>query len=102
MYFDTSLKTSRRECSAISSPRPLSQQFLTSVQIEEIKRAIRELPFVTKLSPVRTHKGHGAVWGVSLTVFGQNFRFVLGTYHSVSTVPYPVQGSQVIITPEKL
>ena len=40
-----------------------------SVQIEEIKRAIRALPFVTKLSPVRAHKGHGAGWGVSLTCF---------------------------------
>ncbi len=38
-----------------------------SVQMEEIKRAIRALPFVTKLSPVRAHKGHGAGWGVSLT-----------------------------------
>ena len=37
-----------------------------SVQIEEIKRAIRALPFVTKLSPVRAHKSHGAGWGVSL------------------------------------
>jgi hypothetical protein len=37
-----------------------------SVQIEEIKRVIRVLPFVTKLSPVRVHKGHGAGWGVSL------------------------------------
>ena len=31
----------------------------TSVQIEELKRAIRALPFVTKLSPVRAHNGHG-------------------------------------------
>ncbi len=31
-----------------------------SVQIEEIKCAIRALPFVTKLSPVRAHKSHGA------------------------------------------
>ena len=38
-----------------------------SVQIEEIKCAIRALPFVTKLSPVRAHKSHGAGWGVSLT-----------------------------------
>ena len=37
-----------------------------SVQMEEIKRAIRALPFVTKLSPVRAHKSHGAGWGVSL------------------------------------
>jgi hypothetical protein len=30
--------------------------------------------------------------------------FVLfwGAYHAVSTVPYPLQGSQVTITPEKL
>ena len=40
-----------------------------SVQIEEIKSAIRALPFVTKLSPVRAHKGHGDGWGVSLTCF---------------------------------
>jgi hypothetical protein len=39
---------------------------------------------------------------------GQNFKFdktfVLfwGAYHTVSTVPYPVQGSQVTIPPEKL
>jgi hypothetical protein len=96
MYFDTSLKTSRRDCSAISSPRPLSRKigiflffknrFLRekkasqreemsdgtredtteSVQIEEIKRAIQSLPFVTKLSPVRAHKSHGAGGGVSL------------------------------------
>jgi hypothetical protein len=38
-----------------------------SVQIEEIKCAITALPFVTKLSPVRVHKSHGAGWGVSLT-----------------------------------
>jgi len=38
----------------------------TSVQIEELKRAIRALPFVTKLSPVRAHNGHGDGWGVSL------------------------------------
>ena len=38
----------------------------TFVQMEEIKRAIRALPFVTKLSPVRAHKSHGAGWGVSL------------------------------------
>ncbi len=39
----------------------------SSVQIEEIKCVIRALPFVTKLSPVRAHKSHGAGWGVSLT-----------------------------------
>ena len=37
------------------------------VQIEEVKRAIRALPFVTKLSPVRAHNGHGVGWGDSLT-----------------------------------
>jgi hypothetical protein len=36
-----------------------------SVQIEELKRAIRALPFVTKLSPVRAHNGHVDGWGVS-------------------------------------
>jgi hypothetical protein len=39
------------------------------VQIEEVKRVIRTLPFVTKLSPVRGHNGHGAGWGVSLRCF---------------------------------
>ncbi len=38
-----------------------------SVQIEEIKCAIRALPFVTKLSPVRAHKSHGAGWGVQVS-----------------------------------
>jgi hypothetical protein len=37
-----------------------------SVQMEEIKRAILALPFVTKLSPVRAHKSHGAGWGATL------------------------------------
>ena len=40
------------------------------VQIEEVKCAIRVLPFVTKLSPVRAHNGHGSGWGVSLRYFG--------------------------------
>jgi hypothetical protein len=31
----------------------------TFVQMQEIKRAFRALPFVTKLSPVRAHNGHG-------------------------------------------
>jgi hypothetical protein len=33
------------------------------VQIEEVKRAIRALPFVTKLSPVDAHKDKTAGWG---------------------------------------
>jgi hypothetical protein len=37
-----------------------------SVQIEELKRAILALPFVTKLTPVRAHNGHGDGWEVSL------------------------------------
>jgi hypothetical protein len=41
----------------------------TFVQMEEIKRAFRALPFVTKLSPVRAHNGHGDGWGVSLRCF---------------------------------
>jgi hypothetical protein len=32
----------------------------------------------------------------------KTFILFWGAYHAVSTVPYPVQGSQVIITPEKL
>ena len=35
-------------------------------------------------------------------LFGQNFRFVLGGLSCCFTVPYPVQGLQVTITPEKL
>ncbi len=58
MYFDTSLKTFRRDCDTTMI-----------VQIEEVKRAIRLLPFVTKLSPVRSHNGHGTGWGVSLRCF---------------------------------
>jgi hypothetical protein len=37
-----------------------------SVQIEVFRRVIRELPFVTKLSPVRVHNGHCDGWEVSL------------------------------------
>ena len=36
------------------------------VEIEEVKRAIRALPFVTKLSPVDAHKGKVTGWGVTL------------------------------------
>ncbi len=39
-----------------------SEDNTASVQIEEIKCAITALPFVTKLSPVRAHKSHGAGW----------------------------------------
>ncbi len=39
----------------------------TSVHMEEIKCDIRDQPFVTKLSLVREHKGHGDGWGISLT-----------------------------------
>ena len=39
------------------------------VQIEEVNRTIRALSFVTKLSPVGTHNGHGAGWGASLTCY---------------------------------
>jgi hypothetical protein len=41
----------------IQSPSPVTQWDFF---------AIRALPFVTKLSPVHTHEGHGAGWGVSL------------------------------------
>ncbi len=74
MYFDTSLKMSWRECSVISSLDGKEEMSVgnredntASVHIEEIKCAITALPFVTKLSPVRTHKSHGDGWGVSLT-----------------------------------
>ena len=33
------------------------------VQIEEVNRTIRALPFVTKLSPVDAHKDKTAGWG---------------------------------------
>jgi hypothetical protein len=36
------------------------------VQIEEVHRTIQALPFVTKLSPVHAHNGHGPGWGVLL------------------------------------
>jgi hypothetical protein len=36
------------------------------VEIEELKRAIRALLFVTKLSPVDTHKDKEVGWGVTL------------------------------------
>jgi hypothetical protein len=45
MYFDTSLKTSRRDCSAISSPRPLSQIwqfFFSNFLNEEMSDGTRE------------------------------------------------------------
>ena len=41
----------------------------TLVQIEDLERTIRALPFVTKLSPVGAHNGHGAGWGASLRCF---------------------------------
>ena len=37
------------------------------VEIEEVKRAIRALLFVTKLSPVDAHKDKAAGWGDTLT-----------------------------------
>ena len=36
------------------------------VEIEEVKRAIRALLFVTKLSPVDAHKDKAAGWGATL------------------------------------
>ncbi len=36
------------------------------VEIEEVKRAIRELLFVTKLSPVDAHKDKVTGWGTTL------------------------------------
>ena len=88
MYYDTSFKTSRVDWSALFSPRRwLSRNgktffFLpkgilkrremdgrdetlkdtedtTLVQMEEVERAIRALPFVTKLSPVGARNSHG-------------------------------------------
>ena len=37
------------------------------VQVEVVKRTIRALHFVTKLSPVDAHKDKAAGWGVCLT-----------------------------------
>jgi hypothetical protein len=36
------------------------------VEIEKVKRAIRALLFVTKLSPVDAHKDNAAGWGATL------------------------------------
>jgi len=38
----------------------------TLVQIEEVERSIRALPFVTKLSPVGARNSHGHGYRVSL------------------------------------
>jgi len=40
------------------------------VQIEEVNRVIRALPFVTKLWPVDTHKDKTDGWGDTLTLSG--------------------------------
>jgi hypothetical protein len=56
MYFDTE----REEMSDGTR-----EDTTTSVQIEEIKRDILEQLFVTNLSPVHAHNGHGDGWGVS-------------------------------------
>ena len=91
MYFETSLKTSRVDLSALSSPRRLSRNgnfffppqkdFLRKremdgsdgtrkdtedAQIEEVKCAIRALLFVTKLSPVGGRNSHGDGYRVTL------------------------------------
>ncbi len=41
------------------------------VQIEGVKYDIRATPFVTKLSPVPAHNGHGVGWGLSLRCFAR-------------------------------
>jgi hypothetical protein len=41
----------------------------TLVQIEEVERAIRALPFVTKLSPVGARNSHGHGYRVSIPFF---------------------------------
>jgi hypothetical protein len=68
MYFDTSLKTSRRDCSGISCPALVTQLRDTTrlVEIFQLKRAIRALLFVTKLSPVDAHKDKAVGWGATL------------------------------------
>jgi hypothetical protein len=95
MYFDTSLKTSRRDCSGISCPtlvkqfrhfffpqeiffgqreemdgrdgtREDTQDTTRIVEIEKVNRVIRALLFVTKLSPVDAHKDKETEWGVTL------------------------------------
>ena len=93
MYYDTSLKTSRVDWSALFSPRLLSRignffsspkkgfwsrerngrdgtrkdtEDTTLVQSEEeMMRVIRALPFVTKLSPVGARNSHGHGYQVS-------------------------------------
>jgi hypothetical protein len=50
MYFDTSLKT--RGDDGSDGTRKDTEDTTTLAQIEEVKRPIRALPFVTKLSPV--------------------------------------------------
>ena len=99
MYFDTSLKTSRRDYSDLSSPGLLSRNGIffkkckrvffergvktemegsdgtcegcedttTLVRIEELKCAIRKLPYVTVLAPVRAVGDKGPGWQVSLS-----------------------------------
>ena len=59
MYFDTSLKTSRRR-------RWTGETEPVRTEIEELKRAIRALLFVTKLSRVDAHKDKAAGWGATL------------------------------------
>jgi hypothetical protein len=101
MYFDTSLKTSRRDCSGISclalvtqfgnffflvrkiflikkinlsreemdgrdGTREDTQDTTRIVEIEKVKRTIRALLFVTKLSPVDAHKDKAVGWGATL------------------------------------
>ncbi len=41
-------------------------------------------------------------WSTSLDKTFKTFVLFWGAYHTVSTVPYPVEGSQDTITPEKL
>jgi hypothetical protein len=77
MYFDTSLKTSRRDQSGVCSTQTAAgsdtaegtQNNTVLVQMEEEERAIRAMPFVTTLSFVRAVKGKAEGWRVTLTCF---------------------------------
>ena len=75
MYFDTLLKTSRRDYSGLSSPGGLVQYGLVTffsflrVQIQHEMRAIEELAFVTKLSFVPAHKDKAEGFRATLSCY---------------------------------
>jgi hypothetical protein len=69
-------------------------QDTTIVQIEEVIRDIRALPFVTKLSRVDSHKDKTAGWGATLTCAScPDWRrpdvLVTARVHGTDWVPWP-------------